>query len=225
LNTYCNLQISLEIVQFFSLLHSIRLHYALDKPVMSSTTPSFGKTSSVKGKRYPCLPLLAPSVMVSRSATAFSRPLALAASASLCQITPSRHGRTFRQSRGATAGSGLRLCVKDDLLHACVLVTTQTDNSRIRWSASQECQHFLSADIRPYSKKLLGTSAALLQEVTLPTNFMLRNVSTTLTSDFDQVCGCYKEADDHPRLSCTTRNGSSSKPSPRKCRMIQVRHV
>jgi hypothetical protein len=30
---------------------------------MSSTAPSFGKTSSVKDKRYPYLPLLAPSVL------------------------------------------------------------------------------------------------------------------------------------------------------------------
>jgi hypothetical protein len=32
--------------------------------------------------------------------------------------------------------------------------------------------------IKPYNKKLLGTSPALLQEVALPANFMLRNVST-----------------------------------------------
>ena len=59
-----------------------------------------------------------------------------------------------------------------------VLLATQGDNSRIRWSASQECQHVLSSDIKPYNKKLLGTSPALLQEVILPANFMLRNVST-----------------------------------------------
>jgi hypothetical protein len=50
----------------------------------------------------------------------------------LRQIAPSRHRRTFRESRGATAGSGLRLCVKDGLLQACVLLVTQGDNSRIR---------------------------------------------------------------------------------------------
>jgi hypothetical protein len=156
--------------------------YALDKPAMTSPAPSLGKTSSVKGQRYPCLPLLAPSAMVSRRAAVLIRPLPSAASASLRQITPSRHGRTFRQSRGATAVSGLRLCVKNGLLQACVLLTTQGDNSRIRWSASQECQHVLSADIRPYFKKLLGTSPALLQELALPTNFMLRNVSTLAPS-------------------------------------------
>jgi hypothetical protein len=43
---------------------------------------------------------------------------------------------------------------------------------------SQECQHVLSVDIRPYFKTLLDTSPALLQEVALPVNFMLRNVST-----------------------------------------------
>ena len=59
-----------------------------------------------------------------------------------------------------------------------MLLTTQDDNSRIRWSASQECLHVLSADIRPYFKKLLGTLPALLQEVALPVNFMSRNVST-----------------------------------------------
>ena len=30
------------------------------------------------------------------------------------------------------------------------VVYTQGDNSRIRWSASQECQHVLSSDIKPY---------------------------------------------------------------------------
>jgi hypothetical protein len=145
---------------------------------MASTALSSGKTSSVKGKRYSHLPFLAASVMVSRSAAAFSLPLPPAASAPLRQIAPSRYRRTFRQSRGATAGSGLRLCVKDGLLQVCVLLATQGDNSRIRWSASQECQHVLSSDIKTYNKKLLGTSPVLLQEVALPANFMLRNVST-----------------------------------------------
>jgi hypothetical protein len=74
--------------------------------------------------------------------------------------------------------------VKDGLLQSCVLFATQGDNSHIRWSATQECQHVLSADIRPYFKKLLDTSPALLQEVALPANFMLRNVST-LTPGFE----------------------------------------
>jgi hypothetical protein len=75
-----------------------------------------------------------------------------------------------------------------------VLLTTQRDNLCIRWSASQECEHVLSSDIKPYDKKLLGTSPALLKEVALPANFMLRN-------------------------------GSSSKTSPRKYRMMQGRHA
>ena len=116
--------------------------------------------------------------MFSRSAAAFSLPLPPAASASLRQTAPPRHRRTFRPPRGATAGSGLRLCVNDGLLQACVLLATQGDNSRIRWSVSQEWQHVLSSDIKTYNKKLLGSSPALLQEVALPTNFMLRNVST-----------------------------------------------
>jgi hypothetical protein len=100
----------------------------------------------------------------------------------------------------------LRLCVKDDLLQACVLLTTQGDNSRIRWSVSQECQHVLSPDIRAYSKKLLDTSPTLLEEVSLPVSFMLRNVST-LTPVFDaDVWLLKKKDDDLPRLSRTTRN-------------------
>jgi hypothetical protein len=63
-------------------------------------------------------------------------------------------------------------------IQACVLLITQGDNSRIRGSATQERQHVLSADIRPYFKKLLDTSPALLQDVALPANFMFRNVST-----------------------------------------------
>jgi hypothetical protein len=59
-----------------------------------------------------------------------------------------------------------------------VLFASQGDNSHIRWSASQECEHVLSSDIKPYNKKLLGTSPALLQELALPANFMLRNVSS-----------------------------------------------
>ena len=116
----------------------VSTRYTVAKSDMASTAPSSGKTSSVKGKRYSHLPLLAASVMVSRSASAFSLPLPPAASAPLRQIAPSRHRRTFRQSRGATAGSGLRLCVKDGLLQSCVLLATQGDNSRIRWSASQD---------------------------------------------------------------------------------------
>ena len=125
--------------------------------------------------------------MVSRSATVISRPLQPADSESLCislrQITPPRPRRAFRQSRDASADSGLRLCVKDDLLQACVLVATQGDNLRIRWSVSQECHHVLSSDIRPYNKKLLGTSPALQQEVALPAsdtaNCMLRSISSS----------------------------------------------
>ena len=90
--------------------------------------------------------------MVSGSAAAFSRTLPLATTAPLRQTASSRHGRALRQSRGAAAGSGLRLCVKDGLLQACVLLTTQGDNSRIRGSATQERQHVLSADIRSYFK-------------------------------------------------------------------------
>jgi hypothetical protein len=59
-----------------------------------------------------------------------------------------------------------------------VLLATQGDNSRIRLSASQEYQHVLSSDIKTYNKKLLDTSPVFLQEVALPANFILRNVST-----------------------------------------------
>ncbi len=116
-------------------------------------------------KRYPGLPLLAPPAMVSRSAAAFLLPLQTVTSTSLCQIAPPRPRRALRQSRGVSRSSGLRLCVEDDLLQAGVLPATQGDNSWIRWSLSQECQHVLSSDIRPYNKKLLVTSPALQQEV------------------------------------------------------------
>jgi hypothetical protein len=43
---------------------------------------------------------------------------------------------------------------------------------------SQECQHVLSSDFRPYHNKLLGTAPALQQEVALPANFMLRSISS-----------------------------------------------
>jgi hypothetical protein len=82
--------------------------HAVAQPALTSLATSFGKSSSVKVKRYPCLPLLAPAAMVSRSAATFRR-IPHADSASLRQIAPSGHGRTLRQSRGATAGSGLRL--------------------------------------------------------------------------------------------------------------------
>jgi hypothetical protein len=100
----------------------VTTRYTVGKSAMASTAPSFGETSSGKGKRYSYLPALAVLVMVSRSATDFSLPLPSAASASLRQITPSRCRRTFRQPRGATTGSGLRLCVQDDLLQGCVLL-------------------------------------------------------------------------------------------------------
>ncbi len=134
----------------------VTTRYTLGKSAMASTAPSSGKTSSVKGKRYSYLPLLTASVMVSRSASAFSLPFPPAASAPLSQIASSRHRRTFRQLRGATAGSGLRLCVKDGLLQTCVLLATQDVNSRIHWSVSQECQHVLWSDIKPYTRSFLA---------------------------------------------------------------------
>jgi hypothetical protein len=76
------------------------------------------------------------------------------------------------------------MCVKDGLLQACVLLDTQGDKSRIRWSSTQKCHHVLSGDIRTYFKKLLHTSHALFQEEALPANFILRNVST-LKPDFE----------------------------------------
>ncbi len=162
--------------------------------------------------------------MVSRSAEAFSLPLPPAASASLSQISPHRHRRTFRQSRGAAAGSGLRLCVKHGLLQPCVLLVTQGDNSRIRWSTTQECEHVLSSDIKPSFKKLLHTSPALLQEVTFPANFMFRNVSS-LAPGFEAGVRLLQGGRRLLLLNRTTRNGSSSKTSPRMYRMMQVRHT
>ncbi len=91
------------------------------------------KVRASKVKRYPNLPLLAPPALVSRIAAAFNCPLHLATTASLRPTTPSGHRRVFRQSRGATAGSGLRLCVKDEVLQVCVLPSTQGAHSRIRW--------------------------------------------------------------------------------------------
>jgi hypothetical protein len=52
--------------------------------------------------------------------------------------------------------------VKHGLLQDCVLLSSQGDNSRIRWSASQEFEHVLSSDIKSYNKKLLGTSTVIL---------------------------------------------------------------
>jgi hypothetical protein len=201
----------------------VTTRYTVGKSAMTPTARSFGKTLNVKDKRYSYLPALTPPAVVSRSAAAFSLPLPLTVSASLRQIASSRHRRTLRQSTGATAGSGLRLCVKDDLLQACVLLATQGDSSRIRWSASQECQHVLPADIRTYFKKLLGTSTALLQEVALPANFMLHNVST-LAPGFEAGVRLLRGGR-RPSTgkSYTTRNGSSSKTSPHKCRMTQAR--
>ena len=68
--------------------------------------------------------------------------------------------------------------MKDELLQACVLLATQGPHSRVRWTSSQQCQHVISSDIRPYNKKLLGTSPALQQEVALPAHFMLRTISS-----------------------------------------------
>ena len=123
--------------------------HAVAQPALASLAASFGESSSVKVKRYSNLPLLAPPVLVSRSATAFNCPLHLADTASLRPTAPSGHRRAFRQSRGATAGSGLRLCVKDEVLQVCVLLATLGAHSQIRWSSSQDCQHVISSDIRP----------------------------------------------------------------------------
>ena len=111
--------------------------HTVAQPALASLASSFGKSSSVKVKRYPNLPLLAPPALVSRSASAFNCPLHLATTASLRPTAPSGHRRAFRQWRGATAVSGLRLCVKDEVLQACVLLVTQGAHSRIHWSSSQ----------------------------------------------------------------------------------------
>jgi hypothetical protein len=60
-----------------------------------------------------------------------------------------------------------------------VLLPAQGAHSRIRWSSSQDFQHVISSDIRPYNKKLLDTSPARHQEVVLPAKFMLRTISPT----------------------------------------------
>ena len=97
---------------------------------------------------------------------------------------PSGHRKVIRQSSGATVDSGLRLCVKDEVLQLCVLLATQGTHSRIWWSSSQECQHVISSDIRPYDRKLLGTSSVFQQEMTLPANFMMRSISSAVP-DFE----------------------------------------
>ncbi len=99
--------------------------HTVTQPVLVSLTTSFGKSSSVKVKRYSDLPVLSPSTLISRSVAAFNCPLHPATTASLSPTTPSGHRRAFRQSRGATVGSGLRLCVKDEVLQPCVLLSTQ----------------------------------------------------------------------------------------------------
>ena len=98
--------------------------HVVAQPDLSSLAASFGKSSSLKVKRYSNLPLLSPPVLVSRSVSAFNYPLHPATTASLCPTAPSGHRRAFRQSRGASVGSGLRLCVKDEVLQACVLLAT-----------------------------------------------------------------------------------------------------
>jgi hypothetical protein len=130
------------------------------------------KTSSVEGKRYSYLPLLAPPAVVSRSAASSCCHRAFASD----RIIPEWSSPSSIERY--SCGQWSSLCVKNGLLQACVLLATQGDNSHIRWSTTQECQHVLSLDIRPSFKKLLHTSPALLQEVTFPANFMLRNVST-----------------------------------------------
>ena len=46
--------------------------HTVAQPVLASLAASFGKSSSVKVKRYPNLPLLAPPALVSRSTSAFN---------------------------------------------------------------------------------------------------------------------------------------------------------
>ena len=76
--------------------------HVVAQPALTSLDTSFGKSSSVKVKRYPNLPLLAPPALVSRSVAAFNCPLHPATTASLRPTVPSGHRRAFRQSRSAT---------------------------------------------------------------------------------------------------------------------------
>ncbi len=154
--------------------------HTVAQPALASLAASFGESSSVKVKRYANLPLLAPPAPVSRSAAAFNCPLHCILPPPHVCVRPHHPGIVepfVNREVQLRAVSGLRLCMKDEVLQACVFLGTQGAHSRIRWSSSQECQHVISSDIRPYNKKLLGTSPALQQEVVLPANFMLRTIN------------------------------------------------
>ncbi len=113
----------------------------------------------------------------STSSFAFSHPLRLAVTATLRQISPCRHGRVLRQSRGTTVDNGLRLCVKDDLLQLCAASHTrwQFANSLVliaRLPAPPLVRHQVLQ--QQASRHLTCTS---VQELALLVNFMLHNVA------------------------------------------------
>jgi hypothetical protein len=91
-------------------------HYAAAR---SSSTRTIWLPSELYAR---CLPSAHPELMalVSRSAAAFSRHIILPSH--LC-VTPHQEKVEPFVNREVQPGSGLRLCVKDEVLHACVLAT------------------------------------------------------------------------------------------------------
>jgi hypothetical protein len=123
--------------------------------------------------------------------------------------------------------SGLRLCVKDDLLQACVLLATEGDRQLadslvsvarmparplVRYQGLHTTRSFLAPHPRFFKRWLCRpTSCSAMRQ--------------RLHRGSKQASVCYKKAEDLLLLSPTTRNGSSSKTSPRKCRMTQTRNA
>ncbi len=81
--------------------------HALTQPVMVPLSSSFGKTSSVKGKSYSQLPLLASSVLVSRCASAVRHPLHIASTCdhSRWELILLR-GRELQHTHSDSSGAG-----------------------------------------------------------------------------------------------------------------------
>jgi hypothetical protein len=140
----------------------------------------------------------------------------------LRQIASSRHRRTFRQSRGATAGSGLRLCVKDDLLQVCVVLATQGVKSRFAGQPRKNAS-MISRQTSSPRGFLVPRPRFFKRWLYWPTSCSV--MCQRLLRGSKKASVCYKEAEDLLLLSTTTRNGSSSRLLLRKCRMTQARHA
>ena len=147
------------------------------------------------------------------------------------KTTSSRYRRALRQSRGGTAVSGLRLCVKDEVLQAYVLLATEGD----RPLASSlvivveyplpVCGHLVKLARKGFPELQVSSILEPQQVTVFPEEHMFPIVQFGLRPDASKhhirVCACltaqfafFSNADSSVLLTPINAQASASLPSP-----------